>query len=288
MASQTTAPARMIEHSVRSRFNRMALKRTLLDCVDIGGTVLRRYFGKIVHPRQKESPSSVVCDADLASEHKVLQHIRRRFPDHNIIAEESGRVWRSSEYTWVIDPLDGTSNFVAGLPWFGVQIAVLRKAKPILAAMYLPIEDVLYFAEAGQGAFRNGKRVTVSPEPDASKTLLAFGFDPAPERRTRNRVELLFRVSGIVRNTRATNCLLDFCYTIDGRFGGCINLKTKIWDIAPVALILPEAGGRFTYVDGAPLRFELNERVTEREYAILGASPMLHAKLAALTQRRAA
>jgi fructose-1,6-bisphosphatase/inositol monophosphatase family enzyme len=94
---------------------------------------------------------------------------------------------------------------------------------------------------------------------------------------------LLFRISNAVRNTRATNSLVDFCYTVDGRFGGCINLKTKIWDIAPVALILPEAGGKFTYLDGKQIVFDLGERATQRNYAILGASAGLHAKLAALT-----
>ena len=260
------------------------LRRTLLETVDIGGKVLRGYFGKLIHPRQKDNPSSIVCDADLAAEKRVLQLLHRRFPTHNIIAEESGRLWQGSEYTWIIDPLDGTSNFVAGLAWFGFQIALLRGAKPILAAMYLPLEDTLYFAAAGQGAWRNGKRVHVTAETKSNKVLCAFGFDPAPDRRSRRSVDLLFRVAAVVRNTRATNSLVDFCYTIDGRLGACVNLKTKIWDIAPVALILPEAGGKFTYYDGQPLHFELDERVMEREYAILGASEKLHRTLAAITR----
>jgi myo-inositol-1(or 4)-monophosphatase len=275
---KTTSDARPIA-------NAMQLKRTLLDCVDLGGKVLRQYFGKVIHPRQKENPSSIVCDADIASEKKVLKILRTRFPSHNIIAEESGRLWQGSDYTWIIDPLDGTSNFVAGIPWFGFQIALLRGVEPILAAMYLPMEDTLYFAEAGKGAYKNGKRVRVTAESQSNKVLCAFGFDPAPDRRTRRSAELLFRVAGIVRNTRATNSLVDFCYTIDGRFGACVNLKTKIWDIAPVALILPEAGGRFSYVDGRPLHFELDEAVAEQEYAILGASQKLHARVAAVTRK---
>lgn len=259
-------------------------KATLLQCVRIGGKVLRGYFGKLVHPRQKEAASSIVCDADLDSEKRILRHIQARFPGHNTIAEESGRVWRGSEYTWVIDPLDGTSNFVAGIPWFGVQIALLRGAEPILGAMYLPLEDTLYFAEAGQGAYRNGKKVRVTAEPDLHRVLCAFGFDPAPARRSRRSVELLFRVAAAVRNTRTTNSLVDFCYTVDGRFGGCINLKTKIWDIAPVALILPEAGGKFTFLDGSRIVFDLGAQGINRNYVILGGSARLHAKLAALTR----
>jgi myo-inositol-1(or 4)-monophosphatase len=249
----------------------------------MGGEVLRGYFGKLVHPRQKEAASSVVCDADLDSEGRILRHIHSRFPGHNTIAEESGRVWRGSEYTWVIDPLDGTSNFVSGIPWFGVQIALLRGTEPILGAMYLPLEDTLYFAEAGHGAYRNGKKVRVTAETDLQRVLCAFGFDPAPVRRSRRSIELLFRVAAAVRNTRATNSLVDFCYTVDGRFGGCINLKTKVWDIAPVALILPEAGGKFTYLDGRRIVFELDVRGINKDYMVLGGSARLHAKLAALT-----
>jgi myo-inositol-1(or 4)-monophosphatase len=285
MVSKRSAAKQQVKLKAQTRMVSEQFKATLLECVRIGGEVLRSYFGKLVHPRQKEAASSVVCDADLDSERRILRHIQARFPGHNTIAEESGRVWRSSEYTWIIDPLDGTSNFVSGIPWFGVQIALLRGTEPILGAMYLPLEDTLYFAEAGHGACRNGKQVRVTAEPDLQRVLCAFGFDPAPVRRSRRSVELLFRIAAAVRNTRTTNSLVDFCYTVDGRFGGCINLKTKIWDIAPVALILPEAGGKFTYLDGSRIVFELDARGISRNYMILGGSARLHAKLAALTSK---
>jgi len=284
MVGNNTAAKRTVKGKAQTRLASGQFKATLLECVRIGGEVLRGYFGKLVHPRQKEAASSVVCDADLDSEKRILRHIQARFPDHNTIAEESGRVWRGSEYTWVIDPLDGTSNFVSGLPWFGVQIALLRGTEPILGAMYLPLEDTLYFAQAGHGAYRNGKQVRVTAEPDLQRVLCAFAFDPEPIRRSRRSVELLFRVAAAVRNTRGTNSLVDFCYTVDGRFGGCINLKTKLWDIAPVALILPEAGGKFTCLGGSRIVFELEEPGVARDYLILGGSIGLHAKLAALTR----
>jgi myo-inositol-1(or 4)-monophosphatase len=258
------------------------LKRCLLQCVRMGGKVLKTQFGKMVNPRQKDEPSSIVCDADFAAERIILKHIQAQFPEHNVIAEESGRVWRDSEFTWVIDPLDGTSNFVAGLPWFGTQIALLRGRQPIMGAMYLPLQSTLYFAEQGKGALRNGEKVQVSREPELNKVLCAFGFDSAPQRRTRQDIELLFRISRAVRNTRATNSLVDFCFTVDGRLGGCMNLKTRIWDIAPVAVILPEAGGKFTYLDGTPISFELDDKVADRNYAVLGASVRLHAQFAML------
>jgi myo-inositol-1(or 4)-monophosphatase len=262
------------------------MKRILVACLRGAGRILLGYFGRVTHPRKKESASSIVCDADLAAEEYVLRCLQREFPDHNIISEESGGTFRDSDYTWVIDPLDGTSNFVAGLPWFGVQIGLLKGSQPILAGMYLPIERTFYTAEAGGGAERNGAKVQVSSEKKLENVLCAFGFDPAPARRDRERIELLFRVSQGVRNTRATNSLVDFCFTIDGRLGGCINLKTKIWDIVPASLILPEAGGKFTNLTGKPIQFQLDAQAPEREYAVLGASPMLHAQLLRRMWRR--
>jgi len=256
-----------------------SFKQTLLACVKGGGKILLDYFGKTTNPRLKESASSVVCDADLASEKVIIEQIQQAFPEHSIVSEESGSTWRPAEYTWIIDPLDGTSNFVAGIPWFGVQIGILRVGSPILAAMYLPVEDALYYAELGRGAWRNGKKIQVTPEPSLAKVLCAFGFDPQPGKRSRQRVELLFRVAGAVRNTRATNSLVDFCYTADGRLGGCINLQTKIWDIVPIALILPEAGGKFSYLDGKEIVFQLDANTSAREYPVLGAARQLHPKL---------
>jgi myo-inositol-1(or 4)-monophosphatase len=257
------------------------IKRTLIEVVQTAGKILLQYFGRIVSVRQKEHPSSVVCDADVAAEKYIVQQIRTRFPKDSIIAEESGYCCGSSDYTWVIDPLDGTSNFVAVIPWFGVQIGVLRKSSPVAAAIYVPTEEALYFAELGHGVFRNRKRVTVTAERKLKNVLCAFGFDPtANRRRGRENTELLRRVSGGVRNIRATNSLIDFCYAMEGRFGGCINLNTKIWDIVPVSLMLPEAGGKLTDLKGSKIQFRLDE--IDHSYAVLGASRALHPQLRAL------
>jgi myo-inositol-1(or 4)-monophosphatase len=260
------------------------IKRTLIKLVQTAGEILLQYFGRIVSVRQKEHPSSVVCDADLAAEKYIVQQIRTKFPKDSIIAEESGYLSGSSDYTWVIDPLDGTSNFVAGIPWFGVQIGVLRKSSPVAAAIYVPTEEALYFAELGRGVFRNCKRVTVTAERKLKNVLCAIGFDPTANRqRSRENADVLHRVSGGVRNIRSTNSLIDFCYTTEGRFGGCINLNTKIWDIVPVSLMLPEAGGKLTDLKGNKIQFRLNE--VDHTYAVLGASRVLHGQLRALVCR---
>jgi myo-inositol-1(or 4)-monophosphatase len=256
-----------------------SIERTLHSCVLGAGKILTDYFGKPINPREKENASSIVCDADLAAESYVIKRLRAEFPTHNIISEESGRLWNGSELTWVIDPLDGTSNFVAGLPWFGVQVGLLHGDQPICAAMYLPIERAMYSATSGKGAFRNGKRTAVTVETNLRNILCAFGFDPTPSAKSPRTGRLLMHVAGHIRNTRATNSLVDFCYTVDGRLGACINLKAKIWDLVPVALILPEAGGLFTDVRGHPIRFNLSASGFQRNYTLLGASTILHSEL---------
>ena len=258
----------------------LAMKQTILECVRPAGEILLRYFGRNLNVRHKGDQSNIVTDADVASERWIVGHIRDRFPNHNIIAEETGYHRASSAFTWVVDPLDGTSNFAAGLPWFGVQVAVLQDFSPVLAAKFLPITNTLYWAEKGQGVYRDGTRVRVTAETDPLNVLCAFGLDAtASGDRSRHQAGVLHRVANGVRNIRATNCLLDFCFTIDGRLGGCVNFNTKIWDIAPLALMLPEAGGRLTDMEGREIVFRPDSEPFDRNYTVVGGSQALHPRL---------
>jgi len=256
------------------------LEHDLEAMVRDAGAILLRHFGKVRNIRRKENASSVVCEGDLAAEASLLKTIRARYPDDSIIAEESGSHRGSSSRHWILDPLDGTSNFVAGLPWFGVQVGLLEDGQAKAAAMYLPVENTLFISVAGQGVRRNGKPVHVTSERSLSNVLCAFGFDPvANPRQSRANINLLMRVSRSVRNTRTTNSLWDFCYALDGQFGGCINLNCRIWDIIPLVLMMPEAGGKITDIAGRPISFDLGETASERVYTVLGASKRLHARL---------
>lgn len=261
---------------------------SLLECVRHGGRILQEFFGRIRSGRIKESQSSVVTEADLAAEAWIVDRLRRQFPDDGILAEESGYHPGNSGFTWVIDPLDGTSNFVAGLPWFGCQIGLLEGASPVRAAMYLPVGDRLYSATRGQGAFVDGRRLALTDETDLRRTLCAFGFDAAvSEEATRQSTDLLARVARGCRNVRATNSLVDFCYTLEGHLGACVNLNPKIWDILPASVLFPEAGGVLTGLDGRPLAFEPGPDALQRIYPIAAASHALHPQLIALTREGA-
>ena len=133
------------------------MKNLLISALKASGDTLLEYFDKPLEIKQKESQSSIVTEADLESEKIIIGLIRNVYPAHNIISEEAGFINNNSEYTWIIDPLDGTSNFASGIPWFGVLITLFERNTPVMAGAYLPVQNILYFAEAGKGAYRNGK-----------------------------------------------------------------------------------------------------------------------------------
>jgi len=247
--------------------------------VGAGKRLMGRFHSRIV-AHTKCDRSNVVTAADLESERFIVEAIQERFPDHSIIAEESGVALRSPETTWVIDPLDGTSNFAAGIPWFGVLIAVLERGAPSLGILYLPVGDVLYVAERGNGAYRNGQRIRVADAVALEDVLWAYGADASrDEARQRTQLSTLRALVASVRNVRTTNSLLDAAFTADGRLGGMLNFSTRIWDIAAPSLIVREAGGVYTELDGAPLRLDLSMGAARREYAVLAGAPSLHAEV---------
>jgi myo-inositol-1(or 4)-monophosphatase len=262
------------------------MRETLVECATSAGGILMERFGRVREIRFKEDRSSIVTEADLASERHILARLQAQYPHDNIIAEETGFLGRGGDRTWVIDPLDGTSNFAAGIPWFGVMITVLEQATPVLAAMYLPVEQTLYVSARGAGVQRNGRPVRVTAETDLRNTLCAHAMDAASDPDVaRWRALLHGRLIQGARNLRATNSLVDFAYVIDGRFGAVVNHASKIWDIAASALMLPEAGGTLTDLRGQEVELSPGAPGVARTYAVVGSSrallPQLLAQLSA-------
>lgn len=244
------------------------------------GEVLLKHFGKVTHIKVKENLSSVVSEADLESEKVIIDLIRKDFPDHNIISEESGYKQKGSEYTWIIDPLDGTSNFVAGLPWFGVLIAVMKDRRPVAGGAYIPVDQQLYYAESGKKSRLNGEIIQVSQSSELKNVLVAYSLDFCTFfEDTLAETRIIASLVRNVRNVRSTNCLLDLCYTADGRLGAVINQKEKIWDIAAPWLIIKEAGGLVTDRDGKELNFSLSDKDYHKDYPMVAANPAIHGEM---------
>jgi myo-inositol-1(or 4)-monophosphatase len=200
-----------------------------------------------------KSPYELVTDADHASEALILNAIAQQFPDHAVVAEESGGTARDSGYTWLIDPLDGTNNYAHGYPVFSVSMALLENGVPLLGVVYDPTRDELFSGERGKGARCNGRRLRVSETPTLARALLATGFpyDYAtnPDNNARQFSALVGRVQGVRRPGSAA---LDLAYVAMGRFDAHWELRLQPWDSAAGALLVTEAGGRLTNWRGEP------------------------------------
>lgn len=255
-------------------------REILVNALKKGGTILMEHFGNSGEAVVKESISSVVTEADLTSEKVIMEELERGPDRYNIISEESGYADHRSFFTWVIDPLDGTSNFAAGLPWFGVIITLFRDSTPVMAGMYLPVDDQLYYAESGQGAWKNDQPIRCSGSRDLKEILVAYSFDFSSEPgKTEAEMELMNRLSKKIRNTRSTNCLIDFCYAAEGMLGAAINQTTRIWDIAAPWLLIREAGGIVTDITGAEIVFNLRQEAIQQNYTIVAAGSGIHTPL---------
>ena len=203
---------------------------------------------------RKSNSLDLVTEADHEAEAAVIQIIRRAFPDHGILAEETGKSAEHSEHRWIIDPLDGTTNFAHGYPQFCVSIGYERRDQMEFGVVYDALKKECFVARRGKGARLNGKPIHVSNVPTLEVSMLGTGFPY--DRRARRRFYLCFwenfmmRVQGVRRTGSAA---LDLCYVACGRIDGFWEFGLKAWDVAAGSLIVEEAGGRVTNMDGTPL-----------------------------------
>lgn len=219
------------------------------------GRVLAERFGRKIEISNK-SEIDLVTESDLASERLIIDRIKTHYPRHAILAEESGASGPAdretqSDWRWIIDPLDGTTNYAHGYPCFCVSIGLECNGRRELGVVYDPIRDEMFTAERGQGAALNGRRIRVSPTPALASALLCTGFPYDVRERSefaRHFANFIMAAQGVRRDGAAA---LDLAYVAAGRFDGFWEEGLKPWDVAAGALIIEEAGGRVSnYVDG--------------------------------------
>lgn len=201
---------------------------------------------------------NLVTEMDMRSERAVVETLRAAFPGHGIIAEEETRIRNSSAFTWIIDPLDGTTNYAHAYPCFSVSIALEHEGDIILGVVYDPMRDELFSAKKGQGASLNGNSIRVSGVGTLIKSLLATGFPYDRKESEKNNLNFfhdLLMASQEVR--RDGSAALDLCYVASGRFDGFWELKLKPWDVAAGSLIVREAGGMVSDFSGG--RFSIHD-----------------------------
>lgn len=207
------------------------------------GSLLMSYFQRELQIQWKGS-INLVTEADLASEQLIVQAIRQSYPEHQYLCEEGNRRQTSSPYRWIVDPLDGTTNFAHGYPCFNVTIALERGGEILLGAVYNPVLGEMFHALRGGGAFLNGKAIRVSAAVDMKKSLLVTGFPYDVETNPDNNMELFRRFTMQAQAVRRDgSAALDLCYVACGRFDGFWEKSLAAWDAAAGALMIEEAGG---------------------------------------------
>ncbi len=189
----------------------------------------------------------LVTHFDSLSQSLIHKYISSRFPEHDFLAEEGLRREKGAEYRWLIDPLDGTTNFAHKFPVFCISIALERNQETELGVVYDPLRNEMFWAEVGQGAFLNDKKITVSSVNDLDKSLVATGFPYDIRESEVNNIDhfnnFAIRVQAI---RRCGSAAMDLCYVACGRFDGFWELKLNSWDVAAGVLIVKEAGGRIS------------------------------------------
>lgn len=194
--------------------------------------------------------SDLVTVADRRSEALIVAHLRKRFPDHAIVAEEGGNHLSSSDYCWYVDPLDGTTNYAHGFPVYCVTLGLAYRGEVVAGVVYDPTRNEMYRAERGAGAYVNDQRLHVSPIENLSESLVATGFPPFADSHDLN-VQFYFRFTELSHGIRrAGSAALDLCWVAAGRYEGFWELKLNPWDKAAGTLVVTEAGGRISDVRG--------------------------------------
>jgi len=223
-----------------------------------GGEIVQKCRGRVKWVGYK-GVVNLVTEADRLSEDAIIKIIRKDFPEHDILTEESIGYEKESDYKWIIDPLDGTTNYAHGFPVYCISIALEKEGEIILGVVYNPVLDELFVAEKNKGAFLNGKKIQVSTQRELSRSLLATGF---PYDIRESRVNNLDHFENFALKAqairRAGAAALDLCYLAKGIFDGFWELKLSPWDTAAGSLMVKEAGGKVTDFSGK--RFSIYQK----------------------------
>lgn len=226
-------------------------RKELEPIIRKAGDILLSFFGKKLERKMKPD-HGFATEADLTSEKYLIEALGELLPEASFCAEESGKFGsESSEYCWVIDPLDGTTNFVHGLPYFCVSVALVYRGQPIVAVTYQPTTDEFYFAQKGEGAWLNDKKISVSHPKSLSHALIGCSL---PYRSKVDALEVVQQIVGHVYGVRHYGAAaLDLAYVSVGRFDGVLFMDLAWWDVAAGILLITEAGGKITDFEGKPI-----------------------------------
>jgi myo-inositol-1(or 4)-monophosphatase len=247
---------------------------TICDqAVRAGGAVLLENLGRV--EARAKGPADLVTEADFAAQEAVRRTVLEAFPEHDFLGEEAEARragTRSSPFRWIVDPLDGTTNYVHQVPHFSVSLALERAGELLVGAVYNPVTQECFTAEAGEGARLNGRPIRTSAVMSLNDALCAVGLPPRVERGCRD-MQLFMQTMDKCQGLRRTGSnALNMSYVAAGRFDAAWSFSTKVWDIAAGTLLVREAGGVVASPDGEPLCLDSGQYLTaanERLFAEL-------------------
>jgi myo-inositol-1(or 4)-monophosphatase len=266
-----TADAHALQpvHFYKGYITMSSLLRCAQQAVQQAGDHIRAHFGGYSSVHEKED-ASFATNLDLESERLITHCIKQHFPDHSIYGEESGSLPQDSSYTWVIDPLDGTHNFIKRLPLYAVSVGVIYKSEFLCGAIYLPHTNELFSAHKGCGAHKNGLPIKVSSVDSVKHCALAF--DSGFKHFDQNHFETLKAIAPCAFNTRVLgSSVTHLALLAEGRIDAIVEFDDYPWDYAAGVCILTEAGGCISALDGSPFCYG------SRSY--LATNRLLHAPL---------
>jgi myo-inositol-1(or 4)-monophosphatase len=241
------------------------------------GRMIKSCVGKVKSIRYKGA-INIVTDVDERAEAMIIRALKKSFPDYGVLAEESPAEEKGN-YRWIIDPLDGTTNFAHGFPFFAVSIALEKDGGIVLGVVYDPVHDELFTAEQGKGAYRNKKRIFVSGENGIGKALLATGFAYNFKEKKEKNIDYFGRfLKASMAVRRAGAATIDLCYVASGRAAGFWEFKLSPWDFCAGALIVKEAGGRVTGKNGEGVPFD-------QKYFIVSSNGKIHKQMLEVINR---
>ncbi len=228
-------------------------KQTLLKAVDAAASVIRGFDDISFQVANKPGAlNDLVTEVDHASEKTIIEVIKQEFPDHYILTEESGALAQDSEYKWIVDPIDGTINFAHRIPICCISIGLEHNGQMVLGAVYNPFINELFVAEKGQGATLNGKPIAVSKKERVENACLVTGFPYAYLDEPNGPLQVFERfIRKGVPVRRLGSAAIDLCWVACGRFDGFYEHKLQPWDSAAGYLMVLEAGGSVSNIEGA-------------------------------------
>lgn len=245
-------------------------------CVGSGG-ILLKYWEK-THRIEKKPGAGIVTEADKASEAYLIKNIFRNYPKSSILTEESGEFRNESELRWIIDPLDGTTNYAHGFPWFCVSVGLQENGKEVAGGIFNPVTKELFYGEAGKGAYRNGKRLRVSRTKEISDSLLGTGFYYSKDRLLREEMRVFTVMNQYALGVRRPGAAaLDLAYVASGRYDGFWERRLAAWDVAAGVVLVREAGGVLSDYRGRPTDIHAGE--------MLASNGHLHRRMVSLIRQ---